>query len=72
MVTCEGSSSRVVWKTRSSSSTKRIVVSHATSSGGELQRVPHDGLHFSLWYLCLQDLLSIEPTINHSTNNQLD
>ena len=32
MVTCEGSSSRVVWKTRSSSSAKRSVVAHATTS----------------------------------------
>ena len=32
MVTCEGSSSRAVWKTCSSSSAKRSVVSHATTS----------------------------------------
>ena len=32
MVTREGSSSRVVWKTRSSSSAKRSVVAHATTS----------------------------------------
>ena len=32
MVTCEGSSSRVVWKTRSSISAKRSVVPHATTS----------------------------------------
>ena len=32
MVTREGSSSRVVWKTRSSSSAKRSVVCHATTS----------------------------------------
>ena len=32
MVTREGSSSHVVWKTRSSSSAKRSVVAHATTS----------------------------------------
>ena len=32
MVTCEGSSSRVVWKTRSSSSAKHSVVAHAITS----------------------------------------
>ena len=32
MVTCEGSSSRVVWKTCSSSFAKRSVFSHATTS----------------------------------------
>ena len=32
MVTREGSSSRVVWKTRSSSSANRSVVCHATTS----------------------------------------
>ena len=32
MVTREGSSSRVVWKTRSSSSVKHSVVAHTTTS----------------------------------------
>ena len=32
MVTREGISSRAVWKTRSSSSAKRSVVAHATTS----------------------------------------
>ena len=32
MVTHEGSSSRAVWKTHSSSSAKRSVVAHATTS----------------------------------------
>ena len=32
MVTHEGSSSRAVWKTRSSSSAKHSVVAHATTS----------------------------------------
>ena len=32
MVTREGSSSRAIWKTRSSSSAKRSVVAHATTS----------------------------------------
>ena len=32
MVTHEGSSSHAVWKTRSSSSAKRSVVAHATTS----------------------------------------
>ena len=44
MVTREGSSSRAVWKTRSSSSAKRSVVAHATSSidievGEEFQQI---------------------------------
>ena len=37
MVTCEGSSSRVVWKTHSSSSAKRSVVAHATTYSTDIE-----------------------------------
>ena len=52
MVTREGSSSRAVWKTRSSSSAKHIVVAHATTSidievGEEFQQIGIFTDHFA-------------------------
>ena len=51
MVTREGSSSRAIWKMRSSSSVKRSVVAHATTStdievGEEFQQIGIFADHF--------------------------